>query len=154
MTPVERQRQAESSEAEVRPGLLDAAIGATKQTEPDRARELLSALTQTALQGTVRFDRNVIKTITSAVQAIDAVISKQLAAIMHDPEFQKLEGSWRGLHHLVSKTETGESLKLRVLNCSKRDLFKDFDKATEFDQSALFKLIYESEFGSPGGAPY
>jgi len=73
---------------------------------------------------------------------------------MHNEEFQKLEGSWRGLHHLVSKTETGETLKLRVLNCSKRDLFKNFDKATEFDQSALFKMIYETEFGSPGGAPY
>jgi hypothetical protein len=95
-----------------------------------------------------------MKTVTGAVQAIDAVISKQLAAIMHDEQFQKLEGSWRGLHYLVNKTETGESLKLRVLNCSKRDLFKDFDKATEFDQSALFKMIYESEFGSPGGAPY
>ena len=84
----------------------------------------------------IRFDRNVIKTITAAVEAIDAMISKQLAAIMHDDEFQKLEGSWRGLHYLVSKSETGESLKLRVLNCSKRELFKDFEKATEFDQSA------------------
>ena len=92
--------------------------------------------------------------MTARSRRIDAVISKQLAAIMHDEEFQKLEGSWRGLHYLVNKTETGESLKLRVLNCSKRDLFKDFEKATEFDQSALFKMIYETEFGSPGGAPY
>jgi type VI secretion system protein ImpC len=88
------------------------------------------------------------------VQAIDTVISQQLAAIMHAPEFQKLEGSWRGLHHLVSKSETGESMKLRVLNCDKRQLFKDFDKSSEFDQSTLFKMIYENEFGSPGGAPY
>ena len=155
MAPGERQKQARrrQAETELRPSLLDAAIGATKQTEPDRTRELLTALTEEALKGTVRFDRNVIKTVTAAVEAIDAVISKQLAAIMHDDEFQKLEGSWRGLHYLVSKTETGESLKLRVLNCSKRELFKDFDKATEFDQSALFKMIYETEFGSPGGAP-
>ena len=154
MAPGERQREVDAPAAELRPSLLDAAIGATKQTEPDRARELLTSLTKEALKGTVRFDRNVMKTVTAAVKAIDAVISKQLAAIMHDEEFQKLEGSWRGLHYLVNKTETGESLKLRVLNCSKRELFKDFDKATEFDQSALFKMIYESEFGSPGGAPY
>ena len=155
MTPGERERAAaETAAAESRPSLLEAAIDATKQTEPDRTRELLTALTEAALKGTVRFDRNVMKTVTAAVQALDGVISKQLAAIMHNEEFQKLEGSWRGLHHLVSKTETGETLKLRVLNCSKRDLFKNFDKATEFDQSTLFKMIYETEFGSPGGAPY
>jgi len=150
----ERQREADVQVVESGPSLLDAAIGATKQTEPDRTKELLTALAETAMQGTVRFDRNVMKTVTAAVQAIDGVISKQLAAIMHQEEFQTLEGSWRGLHYLVNKSETGESLKLRVLSCSKRELFKDFDKATEFDQSALFKMIYESEFGSPGGAPY
>jgi type VI secretion system protein ImpC len=154
MPSLERQIEADASTAELRPSLLDTAIGATKQTEPDRARELLDTLTKEALKGTVRFDRNVIKTLTGAVQAMDAVISKQLAAVMHDAEFQKIEGTWRGLHYLVNKTETGESMKLRVLDCSKRDLFKNFDTATEFDQSALFKMVYESEFGSPGGAPY
>jgi type VI secretion system protein ImpC len=154
MASGERQQQAETTQTDLRPSLLDAAIGATKQTEPDRARELLQALTEEALKGTVRFDRNVAKTVTSAVEAIDAVISKQLAAIMHNDAFQKLEGSWRGLHYLVSNSETGESMKLRLLNCSKRELAKDFEKATEFDQSALFKMIYETEFGSPGGAPY
>src|SRR4029453_5067056 len=119
-----RQREADAPAAEVRSSLLEAAIGATKQTEPDRARELIAALTEEALKGTVRFDRNVMKTVTGAVQAIDAVISKQLAAIMHDEQFQKLEGSWRGLHYLVNKTETGEALKLRGLNVSKRELFK------------------------------
>jgi type VI secretion system protein ImpC len=60
---------------------------------------------------------------------------------MHKPEFQKLEGTWRGLHYLVDKSETGEALKIRVLNCSKRELFKDLDKAVEFDQSQLYKKI-------------
>src|SRR5215207_9588188 len=124
MSPGERQKQeSEAPAAEFRPSLLEAAIGATKQTEPDRARELLAALTETAFKGTVRFDRNVIKTVTAAVEALDAQISKQLAAIMHVEAFQQLEGAWRGLHYLVSKSETGESLKLRVLNCSKRELF-------------------------------
>ncbi len=155
MSPGERQKQnLDAPATESRPSLLESAIGATKQTEPDRARELLSALTEAAYKGTVRFDRNVFKSVSAAVEALDAQISKQLAAIMHNEAFRKLEGSWRGLHHLVSKSETGESLKLRVLNCSKRDLSKDFEKATEFDQSTLFKMIYETEFGSPGGAPY
>jgi type VI secretion system protein ImpC len=73
---------------------------------------------------------------------------------MHAPEFQKLEGSWRGLHHLVMNSETGTSLKIRVMNVGKRDLFKDLDKAVEFDQSQTFKKLYENEFGTPGGEPY
>ena len=106
------------------------------------------------MKGTIRFDKNVSKTITTAITAIDAVMSKQLAAIMHNEAFQKLEGSWRGLHYLVQNSETGAQLKLRVLNISKRELFKDLDKAVEFDQSQAFKKIYEAEFGSPGGEPY
>lgn len=153
MSSGEKQKQA-STQAEAQTSILEAAIGATKQTERDRAQDLIATLTREALKGTVSFDKNVIKTINSGIAAIDKVISKQLAAIMHKPEFQKLEGSWRGLHYLVDKSETGEALKIRVLNCSKRDLFKDLDKAVEFDQSQLYKKIYETEFGSPGGAPY
>ena len=86
--------------------------------------------------------------------AIDAAMSTQLAAIIHNADFQKLEGSWRGLHHLVMNSETGSQLKIRVMNIGKRELFKDLDKAVEFDQSQIFKKIYEAEFGSPGGEPY
>ena len=75
MAPGEKQKEADAPATEFRPSLLDAAIGATKQTEPDRTRELLTALTETALKGTVRFDRNVMKTVTAAVQGLDAVIS-------------------------------------------------------------------------------
>jgi type VI secretion system protein ImpC len=135
-------------------GLLDQAIGATKQTEPDQAQELIRTLTEQALEGTVTWDKNLTKTITTAIAAIDAKMSEQLAAIMHTPEFGKLEGTWRGLHHLVMNTETSASLKLRVLNVGKRELFKDLDKAVEFDQSQMFKKLYENEFGSPGGEPY
>jgi type VI secretion system protein ImpC len=78
----------------------------------------------------------------------------QLNAVMHDPKFLKLEGSWRGLNYLVQNSETGTSLKIRVLNASKRDLTRDLTKAVEFDQSQLFKKIYENEFGTPGGEPY
>ena len=73
---------------------------------------------------------------------------------MHTPEFQKLEGTWRGLNYLVMNSETSAQLKLKVLNVSKRELFKDLDRAVEFDQSQIFKKLYENEFGTPGGEPY
>lgn len=134
--------------------LLDQVVGATKQTEPDRAQDLVKTLVQEALSGTVTFDKNLTRTIDRAIAAIDARMSRQLNAIMHDAKFLKLEGSWRGLHHLVMNSETGTSLKLKVINMSKRDLNKDLTKAVEFDQSQLFKKIYENEFGTPGGEPY
>src|SRR6267142_560276 len=139
---------------EAAPGLLDQIITNTKQTEPDRAQDLVKTLVEQALAGTVTFDRNLTRTFDKAVAAIDAKMSAQLNAIMHDPKFLKLEGSWRGLHYLVQNSETGTSLKLRVLNLSKRELGRDLSRAIEFDQSQMFKKIYENEFGTPGGEPY
>src|SRR6195256_6946161 len=136
------------------PGLLDQIITNTKQTEPDRAQDLVKNLVEQALAGTVTFDRNLTRTFDKAVAAIDAKMSAQLNAIVHDPKFLKLEGSWRGLHYLVQNSETGTSLKLRVLNLSKRELGRDLSRAIEFDQSQIFKKIYENEFGTPGGEPY
>jgi type VI secretion system protein ImpC len=151
----EEQLQAEGAEAaEGQVSLLEQAIGATRQTQPNEAQDLLANLTQQVMAGTVTWDRNLTKTISSAIDAIDAAISKQLSAIMHDEKFQKLEGSWRGLNHLVMNSETGSSLKIRMLNIGKRELFKDLDKAVEFDQSQTFKKIYEAEFGTAGGEPY
>jgi type VI secretion system protein ImpC len=153
---VGKQEQAASqAEATTQQGsLLDAAISATKQTERSRAEELIRTLTEEALKGTVSFNKDVTRTLRASIDAIDAAVSKQLAAVMHRPEFQKLEGTWRGLSYLVMNTETSAQLKLKVFNISKRELFKDLDKAVEFDQSQTFKKIYESEFGMPGGEPY
>lgn len=134
--------------------LIDLAIAATKQTEPDRAMALLRTLTQEALSGTVTYDRNLSITINAAIAKIDALLSTQLQEIMHDDAFLKLEGSWRGLHYLVKNTETSANLKIRVLNANKREIAKDLAKSVEFDQSHLFRSIYESEFGTPGGEPY
>lgn len=147
--------EAQAAEAEVREGsILDQAIKATKQTETSRARELLRTLTEEALKGTVTWNKDVTRTLNAGIKAIDQAVSKQLAAIMHAPKFQQLEGTWRGLHHLVMNTETSAMLRLKVLNCSKRELFKDLDRAVEFDQSQAFKKLYENEFGTPGGEPY
>src|SRR5258707_1463615 len=145
---------AAATTTEAAPGLLDQIISNTKQTEPDRAQDLVKTLVEQALAGTVTFDRNLTRTFDKAVAAIDAKMSEQLNAIMHDPKFLKLEGSWRGLHYLVQNSETGTSLKLRVLNLSKRELGRDLSRAIEFDQSQIFKKIYENEFGTPGGEPY
>jgi type VI secretion system protein ImpC len=146
-----------TQEAEAAEGglsILEQAVSATKQTEPDQAEALLKTLAEQALEGTVVWDRNLTATITKAIARIDEAISAQLAAVMHSEKFQKLEGSWRGLKYLISNSETSATLKIRVLNVSKKEITKDLAKAIEFDQSQLFKSIYESEFGQAGGEPY
>jgi type VI secretion system protein ImpC len=135
-------------------GLLDQVLGATKQTERDRAEELIRALTEEALKGTVTFNRNLVVTFDRAIAEIDRKVSEQLNKIMHHERFLKLEGSWRGLNYLVMNSETGTSLKIRMFQLSKKEMAKDLQKAVEFDQSQLFKKIYENEFGTPGGEPY
>ncbi len=145
--------QAQTQHAEQQ-SLLEQAIQATKQTEQSQAQALLTTLTEQALQGTVSWNKNLVLTINAAIKAIDTTISAQLAAIMHQDKFKKLEGAWRGLHYFVMNTETSSNLRLKVLNVSKQTLAKDLSKAAEFDQSTLFKKIYENEFGTPGGEPY
>ena len=135
-------------------GLLDQVLGATKQTERDRAQDLIKALTEEALKGTVTYSRNLTQTFERAIAEIDRKISTQLNAVMHSERFSKLEGSWRGLNYLVMNSETGTSLKIRMMQCTKRDLSRDLQRAVEFDQSQTFKKLYENEFGTPGGEPY
>jgi len=92
--------------------------------------------------------------INARIAQIDRLISAQLSEVMHHPSFQKLEGMWRGVKYLMDQSETGVMLKIRVLNCSKKELLSDLKKAPEFDQSALFKKVYEDEYGVFGGAPF
>ncbi len=134
--------------------ILDQCVAATRHTDDDRAKDLISELVQQVNSGTVKIDKNIVATIESGVSKIDSIVSRQLAEIMHNERFQKLEGSWRGLKYLVDNSETGESMKLRVLNYSKSDLHKDLSRASEFDQSEIFKKVYRDEFGTPGGTPY
>ncbi|MCK5817732.1 MAG: type VI secretion system contractile sheath large subunit [Psychromonas sp.] len=153
----EKELQAEEAvEATDAPSLsiLEQAIGATKQTESSRAEELLRSLTEEALKGTVKWNKNISTTLNESVAAIDNAMSKQLAEIMHNDEFQKLEGSWRGVHHMVQNCETNANMKIQILSLSKDELHKDLSKAVEFDQSQMFKKIYEDEFGTAGGEPY
>lgn len=144
-----------AAETEAKEGsLLEEVLRATKQTERSRAEELMKTLVDQALAGVVTWDKNVTKTINATIKAIDQQLSAQLAEVMHHPDFQKLEGTWRGLNYLVMNSETSATLKIKVLNSSKRELFNDLDKAVEFDQSQAFKKLYENEFGMPGGEPY
>jgi type VI secretion system protein ImpC len=134
--------------------LLAQVVSATKQTERSRATDLIRSLTEEVLKGTVTYKQNVSQTLKEGMAAIDAAMSKQLAAILHHPDLQRLEGTWRGLNHLVMNSETSARLKIKVLNGSRKELLKDVMKSTEFDQSQIFKKLYENEFGSPGGEPY
>lgn len=148
------QEQAQAAEAQAEEvDLLSQAIAATP-VEQDHAKDLVETLVQSAMDGTMKWDKNVTRTIQKAVAAIDDKVSKQLAAVMHHPKFQQLEGTWRGLNYLVMNSETGTMLKIKMLNASKREVFKDLDSAVEFDQSHFFKHIYEEEYGMAGGEPF
>lgn len=126
----------------------------------DYAQQAIESAVKTlaaqALIDTALLSDDAVKTIESMVAAIDLKLSEQINHIIHHEDFQKLEGSWRGLHHLVNNTETDETLKIRVLNISKNELGKTLKKykGTAWDQSPLFKKMYEEEFGTPGGEPY
>ena len=146
--------QAATEAASLLDTIIDESKAATNELEKARARDLIGELAQQVLAGEVTVSRDLTASIDARVAELDALISAQLNEIMHQPEFQKLEAAWRGLKFLVMESETSTQLKIKVLNVSKNDLLKDFKRAAEFDQSALFKKIYEEEFGTFGGAPY
>jgi len=101
---------------------------------------------QQVLAATMQIDLN--------VSNIDSILSAQVSTILHAPSFQALEATWRGLFGLVSTSDTGSLLKLRIFNATRKELSDDLEKAVDFDQSILFKMIYEAEFGTYGGNPY
>jgi type VI secretion system protein ImpC len=127
---------------------------ARSSSEHARARDIISELVTQVMAGTVVMSNNLSATLDARLAELDAIISTQLSAIMHAPAFQKLERSWTGLHYLVQNSTTSSSQQIRMLNATKRELVKDFQAAMEFDQSTLFKKVYEEEFGTFGGAPY
>lgn len=138
--------------------LLDEIIAkgrmAHDDSQEDYARDMLAEFATQVLDEGMAVDKDTVAMINDRISQIDALISDQLNQIIHHPELQKLEASWRGLHQLVSNTETSARLKLRLLNVGKNELQNDLEKAVEFDQSALFKKIYEEEYGTFGGHPF
>ncbi len=120
----------------------------------ERGRDMIKEFVSEVLAGQITMARDTEAMLNARIAQIDRLVSTQLNEIMHASEFQKLEGTWRGLKYLLSQSETSENLKIKVLNVSKKDLLKDLQRAPEFDQSALFKKVYEEEFGVFGGAPF
>ncbi len=127
---------------------------ARDEFQKESAKDMISTFVSSVMAGELTMSKNMDVAINARIAEIDRLLSAQLNEIMHQEEFQKLEASWRGLHHLVVNSLTGTQLKIRVMNVSKKDLLKDLEKALEFDQSALFKKVYEEEYGTFGGAPY
>jgi type VI secretion system protein ImpC len=138
--------------------LLDSIVSQSKVARSDsehaRAKDIISELVREVMQGTVVVSDNLSATLDARVAELDRLISVQLSEIIHNPVFQKLESTWTGLHYLCKQTSTGANMKIQVFNATKQELIKDFKTAIDFDQSVLFKKVYEEEFGTFGGAPF
>ena len=118
------------------------------------AKDMIGEFVNQVMGGEMKMSKDMYGTINARIAEIDRLISSQLNEVIHEEGFQKLEGSWRGLHHLIKNSETNSQLKVRVMPAQKKELLKDLENALEFDQSATFKKIYEEEFGTFGGAPF
>ncbi len=159
MAKSEAQQAAEGAQAEAQElSLLDEIVEQGRfGAEPaarERGKGLIKRFVEEVLEGTITVSPDTETMINSRIAEIDRLLSAQLNEILHSEEFQRLESTWRGLKYLLSQTETSTRLKIKVLNVSEKDLLKDFQKAPEFDQSALFKKVYSEEFGVFGGSPF
>lgn len=147
----------EAAQAEEK-GLLDQIVDksrmANSDIEHERAKDIISQFAKEVMDGTVVVSDTLNRTLDARISEIDRLLSEQLSEVMHAEAFQKLESSWRGLHYLCDQSNTSTQLKIKVLNASQKELNKDFRSAIDFDQSSLFKKIYEEEFGTFGGAPF
>ena len=120
----------------------------------ERGKDLVKEFVSQVLEGSMTISKDAEIMITARIAQIDHLVSLQLNEVLHAPEFQKLEGSWRGLKYLMDQSETSDKLKIKVLNVTKKELLRDLQRAPEFDQSAMFKKVYEEEYGVFGGAPF
>ena len=139
-------------------GLLDQIVeqgrfGKETQAQ-ERGKDMIKRFVSEVLEGSITMARDTEAALNARIAQLDHLISLQLNEIMHAPELQKLEATWRGLKYLLSQSETSTMLKIKILNVSKKDLLRDLQRAPEFDQSALFKKVYEEEYGVFGGAPF
>ncbi len=144
------ERNAESS-------LLDDIVEQGRFSDPgarERGKNLIKEFVAQVLEGSMTIGRDADQMISARVAQIDHLVSLQLNEVLHNAQFQKLESTWRGLKYLLEQSETGTKLKIRILNASKKDLLRDLQRAPEFDQSAMFKKVYEEEYGLFGGEPF
>jgi len=155
-----QQEKAQSEGAVAEAGEFASLLQKQFKPQSERAKDEVEAavrtLAQQSLEKTTLIGSDVVDSINAMIAAIDKKMTEQINAIMHHADFQQLESAWRGLHYLVNNTETDEMLKIRVMNISKKDLHKTLRKykGTNWDQSPIFKRLYEEEFGQLGGEPY
>lgn len=156
MTAAEGQSEAATLEISEFSSLLQREFKPKSEQAKDAVESAVRTLAEQALRNTAIVSHDVIKSIEAMIAAIDRKLSEQVNLILHHAEFQQLEGAWRGLHYLVNNTETDENLKIRVMNISKKDLHKTLKKfkGTAWDQSPIFKKMYEEEYGQFGGEPF
>jgi type VI secretion system protein ImpC len=157
-TQKEKEAAVVTAEAPQEGGLLDQILTEGRMNrdefQKERAKDMIGEFVSQVMSGELTMSKRMDLAINSRIAEIDRLLSEQLNEIMHHEDFQKLEGSWRGLNQLVMNSETSPMLKIRVMSVNKKDLLKDLEKAVEFDQSALFKKVYEDEYGTFGGAPF
>ncbi len=145
---------AEQQEVSLLDQIVEEGRLARDEAAKQRGRDLVREFVAQVLEGEMAVSKDAEAMINARIAQIDHLISIQLNEILHHPQFQKLEATWRGLKYLLDQSETSSQLKIKVLNVSKRELLRDLQRAPEFDQSALFKKVYEEEFGVFGGAPF
>jgi type VI secretion system protein ImpC len=158
--PAEIQQQASSEqlETQVPASLLDQIVeeGQLGQspTEQQQFRDWIQAFLDQVVKGQILVSKDTEAMLADAIAHLDELLSGQLNEILHHQDFQKLESTWRGLHYLVDQSETSTSLKIKVINVAKKELLADLKGALEFDQSNVFKKVYEEEYGVLGGSPF
>ncbi|MGI9283766.1 MAG: type VI secretion system contractile sheath domain-containing protein, partial [Pseudomonadales bacterium] len=151
---------ADSASESIEAGEFESLLNKEFKPKSERSKEAVETAVQTLaeqlLKDTAVISSDVMSTIQAMIAEIDHKLTEQVNLIMHTEDFQKLEGSWRGLHYLVNNTESDEMLKIRVMNISKKEVGKTLKKfkGTAWDQSPIFKKVYEEEYGQFGGEPY
>ena len=155
-TEVQAQEAVETLEAGDFASLLNKEIRPKSEQAKTEVEQAVQTLAEQAISSAITVSADVTVTIREMIAEIDKRLTEQVNQILHNEEFQKLEGAWRGLHHLVNNTETDEMLKIRVMNISKKDLHKTLKKykGTAWDQSPIFKKLYGEEYDQFGGEPY
>ncbi|HEV8028468.1 MAG TPA: type VI secretion system contractile sheath large subunit [Stellaceae bacterium] len=150
------QTQAGTAEFSDFGALLNKEFRPKSEHAQEAIQNAVKTLAAQALESSVVVSNDVVNTINAIIAELDRKLTEQINLIIHHADYQKLEGAWRGLSYLVNNTETDEMLKIRVLNISKQDLGKTLRKfkGTAWDQSPIFKKMYEEEYGQFGGEPY
>ena len=158
MSDVQKAASAQPVEQTVEHSLLDQIVDegrlARDPSARERGKDLVKEFVNQVLEGAMTVSKDAEVMITARIAQIDHLVSLQLNEVLHAKQFQKLEGSWRGLKYLMDQSETSDKLKIKVLNVTKKELLRDLQRAPEFDQSAMFKKVYEEEYGVFGGAPF